>query len=325
MDVRTRRREPRGIPTGGRFAREGMESDASDLTRPDEGRMTHDAVMARARWLSQNADIAEYDGAMERWNADMGEYLAERQAIVDEAYGRLFDDKRHLTKRTRERLDADGIGDVLPLHDRLMMLAADDCADRTDALERPQAPVEPPRLADRRAEARRLDADVEYARMADEAAERFGASLPAPERLRAMGGAARSDAARFDATVVTDLDEPFDGQVDAPVDTAESGDGTVRPVATLNERGRARLEAAGTGLGPWRVASMRLASRYAGRMTLTDALDAEPDERAAATALITHCALNPSDTGAALDDLKGSRYGRRLSGLAAWIRERSRS
>lgn len=324
MDVRTRRREPRGIPTGGQFARGDTGTDASDLARPDGGRMTRDAVRARAAWLSQNADIAEYDAAMERWNADMSQYLTERQAIVDGAYAALLDRGRP-TKRARERLDADGIGDVIPLHDRLMMLAADDCADRTDALERPQAPVEPPRLADRRAEARRLDADVEYARMADEAAERFGAALPAPDRLNAMGEAARSDAARFDATVVTDLDGPFDGQVDAPVDVVRSDDGTVRTTATLNERGRARLEAAGTGLGPWRVASMRLASRYAERMPLTDALDAEPDGRAAATALITHCALNPSDTGAALDDLKGSRYGRRLSGLAAWIRERSRS
>lgn len=60
-------------------------------------------------------------------------------------------------------------------------------------------------------------------------------------------------------------------------------------------------------------------------MPLASALDAEPDERAAATALITHCALNPSDTDAALDDLRNSKYGRRLPGLTAWIRERSRS
>lgn len=322
--MRTRRREPKGIPTGGRFACSDRRSDASDLTAPDGGRMTRDAVRARAVWLDANADIAEYDAAMERWSGRMGEYLVERQSIVDGAYARLLDASGRPTKRAMERLDADGIGEVVPLHDRLMMLAADDCADRTDALVRPEAPAEPPMLADRRDEARRLDGDVEYARMADEAAERFGVELPGPDRLRDMAATARSDAARFDATVVTDLDEPFDGQVDAPVAVTDGADGAPRVSAALNARGRARLEAAGAGLDPWRVATMRLASRYAGRMPLKAALDAEPDGRAAAAALITHCALNPSDTDAALEDLKTSRYGRALGAVSDWIRERSR-
>lgn len=326
MDARTRRREPKGIPIGGRFARGGTGADASDLTGPASGRMTRAAVEARARWLSANSDIAAYDADVERWDGQMAEYVAERQAIRDEAYSHLVDAKGRPTKRTQARLDADGIGDVVPLHDRMMMLAADDCADRTDALGVPDPPrPEPPRLEERRRRARELDADVEYAAMADEAAERFGAELPDPARLRAMRAAARSDAARFDASVVTELDDPLEGQTDAAVEACEDPDGRTRLSASLNARGMARLDAAGTGLGPWRVASMRLASRYAGRMPLASALDAEPDERAAATALITHCAANPSDTDAALDDLRNSKYGRRLSGLTAWIRERSRS
>ena len=303
MDARTRRREPKGIPIGGRFARGDTGADASDLAGPASGRMTRAAVEARARWLSANSDIAAYDADVERWNGQMAEYVAERQAIRDEAYSRLVDAKGRPTKRTQARLDADGIGDVVPLHDRMMMLAADDCAERTDALAVPDPPrPEPPRLEERRRRARELDADVEYA-----------------------AAAARSDAARFDATVVTELDDPLEGQTDAAVEACEGPDGRTRLSASLNARGMARLDAAGTGLGPWRVASMRLASRYAGRMPLASALDAEPDERAAATALITHCAANPSDTDAALDDLGNSRYGRRLSGLTVWIRERSRS
>ena len=151
MDARTRRREPKGIPIGGRFARGGTGADASDLTGPASGRMTRAAVEARARWLSANSDIAAYDADVERWNGQMAEYVAERQAIRDEAYSRLVDAKGRPTKRTQARLDADGIGDVVPLHDRMMMLAADDCAERTDALGVPDPPrPEPPRLEERR-------------------------------------------------------------------------------------------------------------------------------------------------------------------------------
>lgn len=80
--------------------------------------------------------------------------------------------------------------------DRMMMLAADDCADRTDALAAPEPPVgtapsggAPPPGA----QAHDTSSD-EYAAMADEAAERFGAELPDPARLRAMRAAAHSDA-----------------------------------------------------------------------------------------------------------------------------------
>lgn len=83
MDARTRRREPKGIPIGGRFARGGTGADASDLTGPASGRMTRAAVEARARWLSANSDIAAYDADVERWNGQMAEYVAERQAIRD--------------------------------------------------------------------------------------------------------------------------------------------------------------------------------------------------------------------------------------------------
>ena len=91
MDARTRRREPKGIPIGGRFARGGTGADASDLTGPASGHMMRAAVEARARWLSANSDIAAYDADVERWNGQMAEYVAERQAIRDEAYSHLVD------------------------------------------------------------------------------------------------------------------------------------------------------------------------------------------------------------------------------------------